>query len=82
MVGAFCVLPGFLVGVLALQISRDLGVSVVGAASGVTAFFAAGALGAGVLGRLSQRIGALTAMRGVSRADERQRIFSSSPSLS
>ncbi|MBA2793521.1 MAG: MFS transporter [Thermoleophilaceae bacterium] len=65
-VGAFCVLPGFLVGVLALQISRDLGVSVVGAASGVTAFFAAGALGAGVLGRLSQRIGALTAMRGAS----------------
>lgn len=62
-VGAFCVLPGFLVGVLALQISRDLGVSVAGAASGVTVFFAAGALGAGALGRLSQRIGALAAMR-------------------
>lgn len=61
-------LPGFLVGVLALQISRDLGVSVAGAASGVTAFFAAGALGAGALGRLSQRIGALTAMRTASLA--------------
>ncbi len=62
-VGGFCVLPGFLVGVLALQISRDLDVSVAAAASGVTAFFAAGALGAGPLGRLSQRSGALTAMR-------------------
>ena len=67
-VGGFCVLPGFLVGVLALQISRDLDVSVAAAASGVTAFFAAGALGAGVLGRFSQRIGALTAMRGASLA--------------
>jgi predicted MFS family arabinose efflux permease len=58
------VLPGFLVGALALQIRGDLDVSVAAVASGVTVFFAAGALGAGPGGRLAERVGALRAMRG------------------
>jgi predicted MFS family arabinose efflux permease len=53
------VLPGFLVGALALQIRADLDVSVAAVASGVTVFFAAGALGAGPGGRLAERMGAL-----------------------
>jgi MFS family permease len=57
------VLPGFLVGALALQIRRDLDVSVAAVAAGVTVFFLAGAIGAGPGGRLSERIGALRAMR-------------------
>ena len=56
--------PGFLVGALALQIRGDLDVSVAAVASGVTVFFAAGALGAGPGGRLAERVGALRAMRG------------------
>lgn len=62
--GAGTVLPGFLVGVLALQIRDDLDVSVGAVAAGVTVFFAAGALGAGPGGRLAERVGALRAMRG------------------
>jgi len=58
------VLPGFLIGALALQIRGDLDVSVAAVASGVTVFFAAGALGAGPGGRLAERVGALRAMRG------------------
>jgi MFS family permease len=58
------VLPGFLVGSLALQIRDDLDVSVGAVAAGVTVFFAAGALGAGPGGRFAERIGALRAMRG------------------
>jgi predicted MFS family arabinose efflux permease len=57
--GAATVLPGFLVGALALQIRADLEVSVAAVASGVTVFFAAGALGAGAGGRLAERMGAL-----------------------
>ena len=48
--GATTVLPGFLIGALALQIRADLDVSVAAVASGVTVFFAAGALGAGAGG--------------------------------
>jgi predicted MFS family arabinose efflux permease len=62
--GAATVLPGFLVGSLALQIRADLDVSVGSVAAGVTVFFAAGAVGAGPGGRLAERVGALRAMRG------------------
>ena len=62
--GAATVIPGFLVGALALQIRADLDVSVAAVASGVTVFFAAGAVGAGPGGRLSERVGGLRAMRG------------------
>jgi predicted MFS family arabinose efflux permease len=62
-VGAATVLPGFLVGALALQIRADLSVSVGAVAAGVTVFFLAGALGAGPGGRLAERTGALPAMR-------------------
>jgi MFS family permease len=62
-VGAATVLPGFLVGALALQIRADLSVSVGAVAAGVSVFFVAGALGAGPGGRLAERTGALTAMR-------------------
>ena len=40
-------LPGFLVGALALQIRGDLDVSVEAVAAGVSVFFLAGAFGAG-----------------------------------
>jgi len=62
-VGAATVLPGFLVGALALQIRGDLDVSVGAVAIGVTVFFLAGALGAGPGGRLAERMGALPALR-------------------
>jgi predicted MFS family arabinose efflux permease len=58
------VLPGFLVGSLALQIRADLDVSVASVAAGVTVFFAAGAVGAGPGGRFAERVGGLLAMRG------------------
>jgi cyanate permease len=58
------VLPGFLVGVLALQIRDDLDVAVEAVVAGVTVFFLAGALGAGPGGRLAERVGATAAMRG------------------
>jgi len=58
------VLPGFLVGTLALQIRADLHVSVGAVVAGVTVFFAAGAVGAGPGGRLSERVGALRSIRG------------------
>ena len=61
--GTATVLPGFLVGALALQIGGDLDASVSAVAAGVTAFFLAGAFGAGPGGRLSERTGALRAMR-------------------
>jgi MFS family permease len=61
--GAATVLPGFLVGALALQIRADLDVSVAAVAAGVTVFFAAGALGAGPGGRLAERLGALRSIR-------------------
>jgi predicted MFS family arabinose efflux permease len=61
--GAASVLPGFLVGALALQIHRDLDVHVEAVAAGVTVFFLAGAFGAGWGGRLADHIGAIPAMR-------------------
>jgi predicted MFS family arabinose efflux permease len=62
--GATTVLPGFLVGALALQIKDDLDVGVTAVAAGVTVFFACGAVGAGPGGRLAERVGALRAIRG------------------
>ena len=62
--GAASVLPGFLVGVLALQIRVDLDVRVAAVAAGVSVFFLAGAVGAGVGGRLADRVGAVNALRG------------------
>jgi predicted MFS family arabinose efflux permease len=62
--GAATVLPGFLVGALALQIRADLDVSVAAVGAGVTVFFAAGALGAGPGGRLAERLGALRSILG------------------
>lgn len=62
-VGAATVLPGFLVGALALQLRADLGASVEAVGAGVTVFFLAGAAAAGAGGRLADRIGALAAMR-------------------
>ncbi len=62
--GAATVLPGFLVGALALQIRADLDVSVGAVAGGVTVFFAAGAVAAGPGGRFAERVGGLSAIRG------------------
>ena len=61
--GAASVLPGFLVGALALQIRSDLDVRVEAVAAGVSVFFLAGALGAGWGGRLADHVGAARAMR-------------------
>jgi len=61
--GAASVLPGFLVGALALQISRDLDARVETVAAGVTVFFIAGAISTSWGGRLADHIGALRAMR-------------------
>jgi MFS family permease len=61
--GTATVLPGFLVGALALQIRADLDVSVGAVAVGVTVFFVAGAVGAGPGGRFAERVGALRAIR-------------------
>jgi MFS family permease len=57
------VLPGFLVGALSLQIRDALHASLGAVAAGVTVFFSAGALSAGPLGRVSERVGPLTSMR-------------------
>jgi predicted MFS family arabinose efflux permease len=61
--GAASVLPGFLVGALALQIRSDLDVRVEAVAAGVSVFFLAGALGASWGGRLADHVGAVRAMR-------------------
>jgi predicted MFS family arabinose efflux permease len=61
--GAASVLPGFLVGALALQIRSDLDVRVEAVAAGVSVFFLAGALAAGWGGRLADHVGAVRAMR-------------------
>jgi predicted MFS family arabinose efflux permease len=58
------VLPGFLVGALALQIRGDLDARVEEVAAGVSVFFLAGAIGAAFGGRLADRVGALSALRG------------------
>ncbi|HEY8771460.1 MAG TPA: hypothetical protein VIM03_13020, partial [Thermoleophilaceae bacterium] len=62
-VGAATVLPGFLVGALSLQIREAFGASLGAVAAGVTVFFSAGALSAGPLGRVAERVGPLTSMR-------------------
>lgn len=62
-VGAATVLPGFLVGALSLQIREALGASLGAVAAGVTVFFSAGALSAGPLGRVSERVGPLSSIR-------------------
>jgi MFS family permease len=61
--GAASVLPGFLVGALALQIRGDLDASVEAVAAGVSVFFLAGALGAAFGGRLADRAGAGRSLR-------------------
>jgi predicted MFS family arabinose efflux permease len=61
--GAASVLPGFLVGALALQIRSDLDVRVEAVAAGVSVFFLAGALAASWGGRLADHVGAVRAMR-------------------
>jgi MFS family permease len=61
--GAASVLPGFLVGALALQIRADLDVRVEAVAAGVSVFFLAGAVAAGWGGRLADHVGAVRAMR-------------------
>jgi MFS family permease len=62
-VGAATVLPGFLVGALSLQIREALHASLGAVTAGVTVFFSAGALSAGPLGRVSERVGPITSMR-------------------
>jgi predicted MFS family arabinose efflux permease len=62
-VGTATVMPGFLVGALSLQIKNDLDASLTVVAAGVTVFFAAGAIAAGPVGRVTERVGALTSMR-------------------
>ena len=62
-VGTASVLPAFLTGALSLQIRADLDASVAAVGAGVTVFFAAGAVAAGPLGRVTERVGALTSMR-------------------
>jgi len=61
--GGASVLPGFLVGALALQIRSDLDVRVEAVAAGVSVFFLAGALSASWGGRLADHVGAVRAMR-------------------
>ncbi len=67
--GAASVLPGFLVGALALQIRGDLDVRVEEVAAGVSVFFLAGAIGASAGGRLADRIGAGAALRALHARD-------------
>jgi MFS family permease len=62
-VGAATVLPGFLIGALSLQIRDALHASLGAVAAGVTVFFSAGALSAGPLGRVTERVGPLASMR-------------------
>jgi predicted MFS family arabinose efflux permease len=49
---------------MTLQIREDLGAGVEEVAAGVSVFFLAGAVGAGVGGRLADRVGAVRALRG------------------
>jgi MFS family permease len=62
-VGAATVLPGFLVGALSLQLREAFDASLGAVTAGVTVFFTAGALSAGPLGRVSERVGPITSMR-------------------
>lgn len=56
------VLPGFLVGALSVQISAEMGVSEAVYGWGLGSFFGAATIGSIMLGRLAQRIGALSQM--------------------
>ena len=56
------VLPGFLVGALSVQISAEMGVTEAVYGWGLSSFFGAAMVGSILLGRLSQRIGALSQM--------------------
>ena len=56
------VLPGFLVGALSVQISAEMGVSEALYGWGLGSFFGAATIGSIMLGRLAQRIGALSQM--------------------
>ena len=57
------VLPVFLVGSLSADIGADLGFGTAGAGGAITVFFAAGGLTAVGIGRITDRVGARTAMR-------------------
>ena len=54
------VLPGFLIGAMSVQVSAEMGVSEATYGWGLGSFFGAAMLGSILLGRLSQRIGALS----------------------
>ena len=56
------VLPGFLIGAMSVQVSAEMGVSEAAYGWGLGSFFGAAMLGSILLGRLSQRIGALSQM--------------------
>ena len=56
------VLPGFLIGALSVQVSAEMDVSEAVYGWGLSSFFGAAMLGSILLGRLSQRIGALNQM--------------------
>ncbi len=54
------VLPGFLIGAMSVQVSAEMGVSEAAYGWGLGSFFGAAMVGSILLGRLSQRIGALS----------------------
>ncbi|MCY4663446.1 MAG: MFS transporter, partial [Acidimicrobiaceae bacterium] len=56
------VLPGFLIGALSVQVSAEMDVSEAVYGWGLSSFFGAAMVGSILLGRLSQRIGALNQM--------------------
>ncbi len=56
------VLPGFLIGALSVQVSAEMDVSEAVYGWGLSSFFGAATVGSILLGRLSQRIGALSQM--------------------
>jgi MFS family permease len=56
-------LPAFLTGALGVELRADLGLSVTQLGAGVSAYFGASALCSAPLGRLGQRLGAVTAVR-------------------
>lgn len=56
-------LPAFITGVMAVQVTRDLGFGLAGLGSAVTIYYATGAVAAVPLGRLADRIGATLSLR-------------------
>jgi predicted MFS family arabinose efflux permease len=65
-VGAVGVLPGFMLGALALQVRADLELGITAFGATVAAFFVAAAVGSGPLGKVGERVGATAAMRAAS----------------